>query len=190
LPSEAEWEYACRAGTTSAFSFGDTIAPEQVNYDGRHPYGNDAKGLYRHKTVVCGSLPPNSWGLHEMHGNVCEWVLDQYVPDFYKQFASKTAVAPLAPATAMFPRVVRGGSWIHDPKDLRSAARFGSHKDWKMQDPQIPQSIWYLTDADFVGFRVVRPLRKPTPEEAKKYEPDQIQVEEYLDYLKAQAGKI
>ena len=76
LPSEAQWEYACRSGTTTPFSFGETITPEQVNYDGEHPYAGTAKGLYRQETVPVGSLPPNPWGLHEMHGNVWEWVED------------------------------------------------------------------------------------------------------------------
>jgi hypothetical protein len=84
---------------------------------------------------------------------------------------------------------VRGGAWTDEPPMLRSAARRGSHKDWKSQDPQIPQSIWYHTDADFVGFRVVRPLRTPTPEEAARYEISPYEKQELLDYQKAQAGK-
>lgn len=76
LPTEAQWEYACRAGTTTPFSFGENITPEQVNYDGNYPYADGTKGLYRGKTVPVGSLPPNPWGLYEMHGNVCEWCLD------------------------------------------------------------------------------------------------------------------
>ncbi len=83
--------------------------------------------------------------------------------------------------------MVRGGSWDDDkPESLRSAARRGSSKEWKQQDPQIPQSIWYMTDAQVLGFRVLRPLRTPTPEEAKHFEPDpQI----YKDYKEAQGGK-
>ena len=86
--------------------------------------------------------------------------------------------------------MVRGGSWADDPPALRSAARRPSVKDWKNQDPQIPQSIWYLTDAKFVGFRVVRPLRVPTAEEAKKYEIDAQQFEQLEDYKKANPGKM
>jgi formylglycine-generating enzyme required for sulfatase activity len=78
LPSEAEWEYACRAGTTTPFAFGPTITPAQVNYDGNYPYGGASKGLYRERTVAAGSLPANAWGLHEMHGNVWEWCQDGY----------------------------------------------------------------------------------------------------------------
>jgi len=124
-----------------------------------------------------------------MHGNVCEWVLDQYAPDFYKQFAGKTTKEPFAPTTTEYGRVVRGGSWADDPPALRSAFRRASDKDWKKQDPQIPQSIWYLTDADFLGFRVIRPLRVPTAEEAKRYELDQEQITEIKDYQEAQHGK-
>jgi len=95
-----------------------------------------------------------------MHGGVAEWVLDQYEPDFYAGLAKKgTVTEPLAMPTKVYGRVVRGGSWEEDPAHARSAAREFSIPDWKMQDPQIPQSIWYLTDAKHVGFRVVRPLR-------------------------------
>ena len=96
---------------------------------------------------------------------------------------------PLSPAKEEYGRIVRGGSWDDDPEKCRSAARRASEKDWKKQDPQIPQSIWYLTDANFVGFRVARPLRVPTPEEAKKYEVDEDQFSGYKDYCDAQANK-
>ena len=76
LPSEAEWEYACRAATTTAFSFGETVTPSQVNYDGNYTYAGSAKGVYRMRTVEVGGLPANPWGLHEMHGNAWEWVED------------------------------------------------------------------------------------------------------------------
>ena len=118
-----------------------------------------------------------------MHGNVCEWVLDQLAP---YQKAEGVLVDPLVAPKDLYPRCVRGGSWDDDPEALRSAARRGSEKDWKMQDPQIPQSIWYHTDADFVGFRVVRPLAVPTAEECKKYEPEEEIIREYK---KAHAGK-
>ena len=101
---------------------------------------------------------PNPWGLYDMHGNVSEWVIDQYVADFYGKTAGKVAKNPLSPNTKEFGRVVRGGSWDDDAEKCRSATRRASEKDWKKQDPQIPQSIWYLTDATFVGFRVIRPL--------------------------------
>ena len=96
-----------------------------------------------------------------MHGNVSEWVQDQYLPDFYKQFQDKVADQPVAEVKKEYPIAVRGGSWDDDADRLRSAARRGAHPDWKVQDPQIPKSIWFFTDALFVGFRVVRPLEEP-----------------------------
>ena len=164
LPTEAEWEYACRAGTTTAYSFGDD--PGKLD---EYAWSYDNSDDAYHPV---GKKKPNPWGLFDMHGNVAEWCCDQYVPDFYKQFAGKTAVNPLAVPTTIEPCVVRGGSWDDDPEALRSAARRGSHKDWKQQDPQIPQSIWYYTDALFVGFRVVRPLVEPTADEKAGYELD------------------
>lgn len=180
LPTEAEWEYACRAGTKTAYSFGD----DPADLDQYAWYFDNSNEKY-HKV---GTKKPNPWGLYDMHGNVSEWVLDQHRSDTYKKWAEsgQPVKNPYVVATTEFPRVVRGGSWDDDPEALRSAARRGSHKDWKMQDPQIPQSIWYLTDASFVGFRVVRPLRMPTEEEAKLYEPDPQILK---DYKKAQGGK-
>lgn len=163
LPTEAEWEYACRAGTTTAYSFGDDASKidEYAWY-----YENSGEAYHK-----VGTKKPNPWGLHDMHGNVAEWVLDRYDPNFYKQFSPDVpAIFPIClPLGAEYPRVVRGGSWSDDPDLLRSAARVASTPDWKIQDPQLPQSIWYLTDADFVGFRVIRPLVKPSPDDIKKY---------------------
>jgi len=159
LPTEAEWEYACRAGTTTAYSFGDDVE-ELGDYAWYYDNGDETY----HKV---GKKKPNPWGLHDMHGNVAEWVLDRYDPAFYSQFSADTAsdFPYLKPTKEEYPRVVRGGSWNDDPDSLRSAARMASTKDWKIQDPQLPKSIWYLTDAMFVGFRVVRPLTPPTQEE-------------------------
>jgi formylglycine-generating enzyme required for sulfatase activity len=118
LPSEAEWEYACRAGTETPFSFGATITTEQANYDGNYTYGRGRKGAYRERTVPVGSLPANGWGLHEMHGNVWEWCEDHYGP-----YADRpTDTAPLSHGKTS-PRVFRGGSWDNGPQDLRSANR-------------------------------------------------------------------
>ena len=171
LPTEAEWEYACRAGTTTAYSFGND--PEKL---GQYAvYVENSEDRYG----KIGTKKPNPWGLHDMHGNVSEWVLDQYVPNAYGQAAGNPVKDPFVVPTKEFSRAVRGGSWQDDPELLRSAARRGSTKDWKLQDPQIPQSIWYLTDATFLGFRVVRPLRVPTEEEAKRFEPDPAVRHEY-----------
>ena len=170
LPTEAEWEYACRAGTKSAYSFGDDA--EQL--DDYAWYWDNSEEAYH----PVGQKKPNPWGLHDMHGNVSEWVLDQYME--YKTIADRKN--PLAIPTKLYPRVVRGGGWDDDPDRLRSAARIASEPEWKDQDPQEPRSIWYHTDALSVGFRVVRPLTEPTDEEkAQKWEktlPVQLDPEE------------
>ena len=119
LPTEADWEYACRAGTTTPFSFGENITPEQVNYNGEYPYPGGKEGLYRERTVPVGSLPPNPWGLYEMHGNVLEWC-----EDWYGDYPSGPQVDPRGPATGAL-RVLRGGSWYGDGRLCRSAYRGG-----------------------------------------------------------------
>jgi formylglycine-generating enzyme required for sulfatase activity len=138
LPCEAEWEYACRAGTQTPFSFGETVSSVQANYDARRVYGAGQKGEYRKRTVQVGSLPSNSWGLHEMHGNVWEWVEDAFGPypvgatDSRPVVHSKTSL-----------RVMRGGSWRYDPQDLRSACRGKNPSEFSHLD---------------VGFRLARML--------------------------------
>ena len=118
LPSEAEWEYACRAGTTTPFSFGDELTPERVNYDGNYPYAGGAKGLYRQKRVAVASLPANAWGLYEMHGNVYEWCAD-----WYGDYANEPQVDPQGPPSGDS-RMVRGGSWGISGRSVRSASRY------------------------------------------------------------------
>ena len=181
LPTEAEWEYACRAGSQAAYSFGNDA--EKL---GAYAWFTDNSDDKYHKVAT---KKPNAWGLYDMHGDVAQWVLDQYDAGFYKKCAGQLADNPLSPPKSEYGRVVRGGSWDDEAVKCRSAARRASSKDWKKQDPQIPQSIWYLTDANFVGFRVVRPLRTPTAEEAARYDVSDFEKEEYLDYRKAQAGK-
>jgi len=156
LPTEAEWEYACRAGTNTAYSFGDNPAL----LDDYAWYVDNSDDAYHE----VGQKKPNPWGLYDIHGNAAEWTLDQYLPDAY---ANRTGAVknPLAVPSKLFPRVVRGGGWDDEPRMLRSAVREGSNEDWKQQDPQIPQSIWYHTDALGVGFRVVRPLHVPSDQE-------------------------
>lgn len=155
LPTEAEWEYACRAGTETAYSFGN----DPAELDKYAWYFDNSDGQYQ----KVGQKRPNPWGLHDMHGNVSEWVLDQYAEDTYAERAGSPTKDPLRVPETLYPRVVRGGGWDNDAERLRSAARFASAEEWKDQDPQIPQSIWYHTDAQSVGFRVVRPLTEPSP---------------------------
>jgi formylglycine-generating enzyme required for sulfatase activity len=162
LPSEAEWEYACRAGTATAWSCGDD--PARLDDYAWH-YGN-AGDKYQ---PVMGKQA-NPWGLFDMHGNVAEWCLDQLRADTYAGWSAAQATAgAVAWPDKLYPHVVRGGSFEDEPALLRSAARRGSDKEWKIQDPQFPKSIWYFTDARFVGFRVVRPLQPPPPAERARY---------------------
>jgi formylglycine-generating enzyme required for sulfatase activity len=169
LPTEAEWEYACRAGTKTAYYFGDDI--EKL---GEYAvFYNDGE---TEKYAKVGSKKPNPWGLHDMHGNVNEWVLDQYEPDAYQKLTG-VAVNPVTITSKLYPHVARGGAWDDDPPALRSAARRPSNIDWKQQDPQIPQSVWYHTDAQFSGLRIVRPLVEPTEDEKKKIWDSGLEIE-------------
>ncbi len=119
LPTEAEWEYACRAGTATPFHFGETISTDQANYNGNYTYGKGKKGVYREKTTPVGSFPANAWGLYDMHGNVWEWCRDWYgarpSDDIKDQQGENSGTA----------RVLRGGSWYHPPRLCRSAFRLG-----------------------------------------------------------------
>jgi len=160
LPTEAEWEYACRAGSTTSYSFGNTTE----NLGEYAWYASNSDDKYQ----PVGTKKPNTWGLYDMHGNVAEWTLDQYVPTSYRT-RKELVKNPFQEPSKIYPKVVRGGSWMDVPKRLRSAARRPSTKKWKMRDPQIPKSKWWHTDAPFVGFRVVRPVKTPTEEEQRKY---------------------
>ncbi|WP_231936411.1 SUMF1/EgtB/PvdO family nonheme iron enzyme [Bythopirellula polymerisocia] len=160
LPTEAEWEYACRAGSTTAYSFGDD--PQKLDQYGWY-YDNSNE-----KYQKVGQKKPNAWSLYDMHGNVSEWTIDQYLPDYFERLEGN-AENPLVRPKTLYPRTVRGGSWYDDPEHLRSAYRFGSDPAWKQQDPQLPKSIWYHTDARWLGFRIVRPLKTPSAEEMEFY---------------------
>ena len=179
LPTEAEWEYACRAGTVTAFSFGDD--PDDLD-DYACWFGNSMDGVEKIKTKK-----PNAWGLYDMHGNVAEWVLELYAADTYANRKPGTFAAPVKPPVTRVGNqdglnVARGGSVDDaDPEDLRSARRIKYDEKWRADDPQFPRSIWWLTSCGYVGFRVVRPLDPPaTEEEAKQYEPD---PKVWLDYF-------
>lgn len=159
LPTEAEWEYAARAGTTTAYFWGDDPA-KAGDYAW---YGKNSDFKYQ----KVGKKKPNPWGLQDILGNVIEWTLDQYAPDAY---AKAGPVNPWVKATLPYPHVARGGSWDDDDvTKLRCAARRSSSPAWKIQDPQLPKSIWYHTDAQFLGFRIIRPLKTPTAEEMQGY---------------------
>ena len=161
LPTEAEWEYACRAGTTTAYSFGDDVK-KLGDYAA---FVSSSGGAYKQ----VGTRKPNPFGLYDMHGNVMEWTQDQYIDDYYQQVASGTVKEPYAPTTTLYPNAVRGGSWDDGPEVLRSAARTPSAPAWKMLDPQSPKSDWWLTSASFVGFRIIRPAKTPGQAEIDAY---------------------
>jgi formylglycine-generating enzyme required for sulfatase activity len=123
LPSEAQWEYACRAGSATPFHFGATLTPELANYDGNHVYGNGPKGTYREQTTEVASFPANGWGLHDLHGNVLEWCEDHWHESY--NFAPGDDQPWLIPAPADDERrLLRGGSWNYFPRGCRSPARF------------------------------------------------------------------
>jgi len=136
LPTEAEWEYACRAGTTTPFNTGNNLTTSQANYHGNNPYNNNAKGEYREKTLPVGSFAPNAWGLYDMHGNVWEWC-----SDWYGGYSTSAQTNPKG-ASSGSDRVRRGGSWYSRAYYCRTANRIGD----------APGNRYY-----YIGFRLVSP---------------------------------
>ena len=166
LPTEAEWEYACRAGTTTAYSFGDDPS-SLTDYAWYYPNSED-----QYETSKVGQLKPNAWGLYDMHGNVSEWTLDQYSETYYTQWVDANVSERVIDAgkiihwpTQLFPRVLRGGSWYTESEaECRSGARRQSDDDeWRYNDPNQPQSPWWFAseEGQTVGFRIVRPQSPP-----------------------------
>jgi formylglycine-generating enzyme required for sulfatase activity len=137
LPTEAEWEYSCRAGTATPFHTGETISTDQANYDGNYTYAGGRTGVFREKTTEAGSFSPNAWGLHDMHGNVWEWCAD-----WYGEYPQGEVTDPTGP-TQGDRRVFRGGCWINFPAVCRSANR-----------AKVTPVSWHF----HLGFRVVREL--------------------------------
>ncbi len=137
LPSEAEWEYACRAGTTTPFYFGETITTDLVNYNGNFPYASAPKGEYRQQTTDVGNFPPNSFGLYDMHGNIWEWCQDIYNSSY--QGAPIDGIPSLNGSDSNI-KLLRGGGWIDDARICRSAIR-----------NRLARALRYYS----VGFRVV-----------------------------------
>lgn len=168
LPTEAEWEYACRAGSPTAYSFGND--PSQLSdYAWHYENADDT-------THPVGEKQPNAWGLYDMHGNASEWVLDSYNASHYEALSKLSQPLPARDAICrqakLFPRVLRGGSWNLDPPDCRSAARRPSDDDnWRSYDPNSPQSPWWFASdqSQDVGFRIVRPLEPVPREQREKY---------------------
>lgn len=167
LPTAAEWEYACRAGAKTAYPFG--ADESQLK---KYAWFKENSGEKYHKVA---QLQPNAWGLYDMLGNVAEWTLDQYDES---GVANATATDPWTLPTAKMSRVIKGGNYDDAAPALRSAARLKSDPIWNRRDPQIPKSSWWNADAPFIGFRIVRPAKQPTPEEAEKF------FEEIIDKYK------
>ena len=160
LPTEAEWEYACRAGSTSAYPFGnDTTGLSSYAW-----YENNSDNKY-HKT---GLKQPNKFGLYDIMGNVAEWTLDQYDENYFNR-PEVSIENPVIKPTARHPRTLRGGNYKDTAAELRSANRLKSDPAWNRRDPQIPRSRWWNADAPFIGFRLVRPAVNPAKEEIDKF---------------------
>lgn len=160
LPTEAEWEYACRAGATTSYYFGD----DNKQLKEHAWFAENSKNKYQ----KIKQKKPNAWGLYDMLGNVAEWTLDQYDEDFYKSLKDGDS-DPIHEAKKKYNRVVRGGSYLDAPEILRCANRWKSEASWNRRDPQIPKSKWWLTDAMGVGFRIVRPLQQPSTSEIEAF---------------------
>lgn len=161
LPTEAEWEYAARAGSTGDYSYGADTArlKEYAWYRANSP----------EKYQQVGQKKSNAYGLYDMHGNVAEWTMDQYEAGYYGTLTEEVIENPWLRPTELYPRTVRGGSWQDPAEDLRVSARSGSRPSWKRIDPQIPKSKWWFTNAPHVGFRIVRPKNTPSPDKIEEY---------------------
>jgi len=161
LPTEAEWEYACRAGTATRFYFGND-EKELGKYAWYQDNSND-------KFQKVGLKLPNAWGLYDMLGNVCEWTLDHYEEKRMESITDNAANPFIAPNKSKYPKALRGGGYQDVAAQLRCANRFKSDPSWNRRDPQIPKSKWWLTDAASVGFRIIRPLEQPSAEQAEEF---------------------
>jgi len=161
LPTEAEWEFACRAGSDKKYSWGDD-ADLATDFS----WHGFKEGTNYHKP---GQKKASAYGLFDMHGNVLELTLDGYVENRRKHFAKGKVHNPWVKATKPYPHVTKGGHWKHPLEKIISSARIPTEPKWKITDPQGPKSIWALSDAPFLGFRVVRPVKIPSAEEIYHY---------------------
>lgn len=150
LPTEAEWEFACRAGQTETYS-----PPNNVETYAWHRENSD-----RSYNLVA-TKEPNAFGLYDMLGNVTEYTLDQYFEDYFDRLEGEPASNPWFKPDALYPRSVRGGSWMETAEAASCLHRRGSSPNWKRNDPQLPKSMWWHTNAYFVGFRIIMPKKQP-----------------------------
>ena len=162
LPTEAEWEYACKAGSATA--------QEPAELGSYAVFSDNSEGKY----AKVASRKPNGWNLYDMLGNVMEWTLDAYAP--YKNEAETN---PWVISVQPYPHAVRGGSWKDPAARLTCTARTGSDPSWKEQDPQLPKSIWYHTDAQWLGFRLVRPAKIPSAEQMYRFWNNGVEHDEH-----------
>ena len=160
LPTEAEWEYACRAGSKGAYGF-DESKGKLADFAWFRD-NSKTEHLPEGTTHEVGKKKPNAFGLHDMHGNVAEWCLDQYDPKCYGEFAKKdlTLGAFTKPTEKRWSNVVRGGSWLDGAEKLRSSYRWPSDAKWNQKDPDFPSSVWWHTEMDMIGFRVALPVEE------------------------------
>lgn len=160
LPTEAEWEYACRAGSNTAYFFGND-ASKLSEYAW---FKDNSEDKYHH----VGEKKPNAWGLYDMLGNVAEWTLDQYDETFYQKIQADET-NPYNTKLKRYPTTVKGGNYQDVATQLRSANRLKSDAVWNRRDPQIPKSKWWNADSPFVGFRIIRPVKQPSKEEVESF---------------------
>lgn len=161
LPTEAEWEYACRAGQADNSSWGEDPAKA-------HEYAWFGGGPESHYHKP-GLKKPNGWGMHDMHGNVLEWTLDQHVPNRKEFFGKDKVIDPWIKATKPYPHVVKGGHWKQNLKQLAASARGQSNPAWKVGCPMAPKNLWYHDTTPWLGMRLVRPQKIPTAAEMYHY---------------------
>ncbi len=161
LPTEAEWEYACRGGIFQNYNLhGDPSALDDHEW-----FRDNSENTYQR----VASKKPNPLGLYDMKGNVAEWTMDEFHTDYHEILEGEVPGNPWFKPEVLYPRAVRGGSYRDPAGEIRCTHRRGSDGHWSRNDPQIPRSMWWHTDAPFVGFRLLRPKETPSREEMMEY---------------------
>lgn len=170
LPTEAEWEYAAKEGKSLPMPAGVTMQTLKLYAW----YTGNSNGAYQ----KVASKKPNAYGLYDMLGNVAEWTMDMYDPNYFQKLSDSTKSSHFTKRTHYRAyHTAKGGGFSSELKELRPADRQPQTEDWNQRDPQRPRSKWWLTDGDFVGFRVVRPVLQPSSEEAEQFFKDMLEIE-------------